>query len=171
MVLASKRQPSKCYPIKKDSNPVSSCGVDRVISRCSPGWGGGGGPGEGERDEGGAWYGREDPAVGGKSAPLPVGTKLAKFDKNEAPGHWPFRELLGSLMWLSTQTRPDIFNAVKTVARYCSAPRSVHWRAALGILGYVRRTSGCGITFQRGAVGGVSLQVFADVLRECECGS
>ena len=38
----------------------------------------------------------------GKSVPLPVSTKLARFDKNQAPGHWPFRELVGSLMWLAT---------------------------------------------------------------------
>ena len=69
----------------------------------------------------------------GKSIPLPVGTKLAKFDKDEAPGNWPFRELVGSLMWLSTQTRPDISNAVKAVAGYCASIKFVHWKAALGI--------------------------------------
>ena len=60
----------------------------------------------------------------GKSVPLPVGTKLAKFDKDEAPGNWPFRELVGSLMWLSTQTRSDISNAVRAVARYASIYRT-----------------------------------------------
>ena len=98
----------------------------------------------------------------GKSVPLPVGTNLAKFDKDEAPGNWPFRELVASLMWLSTQTRPDISNAVRAVARYCAPPKFVHWRAALGILGYVRRTSSFGMTFQRGALAGLNLHVFAD---------
>ena len=98
----------------------------------------------------------------GKSVLLPVGTKLAKFNKNEAPGHWPFCELVGSLTWLATQTRPDISNAMRVVAGYWSAPKSVHWRVALGILGYVRRTSGFGITFQRCTVGVLSLQVFVD---------
>ena len=98
----------------------------------------------------------------GKSVPLPVGTKLAKFDKNEAPGGWPFSKLVGSLMWLATQTRSDISDALRVVARYCSAPEHVHWRATMGILGYVRRTSGFGIIFQRGTVGGLSLQAFAD---------
>ena len=49
----------------------------------------------------------------GRSVPLPVGTKLAEFDKKEAPGDWPCRVLVGSLMWLSTQTWPDISNAVE----------------------------------------------------------
>ena len=30
----------------------------------------------------------------GKSVPLLVGTNLADFDKNEAPGDWPSRELV-----------------------------------------------------------------------------
>ena len=72
------------------------------------------------------------------------------------------QELVGSLMGLSTQTRPDISNAVRAVGRYCAAPKRVHWRAALGILGYVRRTSSFGITFQRGWVEGLNLQAFAD---------
>ena len=65
-------------------------------------------------------------------------------------------------MWLSTQTRPDISNTVRAVDRYCAAPKLVHWRAALSILGYVRRTSSFGVTFQRGTAGGLSLKVFAD---------
>ncbi|CAB1103333.1 unnamed protein product [Ectocarpus sp. CCAP 1310/34] len=64
-------------------------------------------------------------------------------------------------MWLATQTRPDIANAVRA-ARYCASPKMVHWKAALGILGYVRRTSWMGITFERGVVTGMSMQVFVD---------
>ena len=98
----------------------------------------------------------------GRSVSMPVGTKLGIFDKNEAPGGWPFLGLVGSLMWLSTQTRPDISNAVRAVARNCAAPKLVHWRTSLGILGYVRRTSSLVITFQRCTLRGLSMQVFAD---------
>lgn len=98
----------------------------------------------------------------GKDVPLPVETKLTEYDENEESVSFRFRELVGSLMWLSTQTRPDISNAVRAVARYCASPKQVHWRAALGILGYIRRTSWMGITFQRNVVGGLSMQVFAD---------
>ncbi|CAB1097046.1 unnamed protein product [Ectocarpus sp. CCAP 1310/34] len=98
----------------------------------------------------------------GQSVPLPVSVKLTDFDVNEASADVPFRELVGSLMWLATQTRPDIANAVRAVARYCASPKMVHWKAALGILGYVRRTSWMGITFERGVVTGMSMQVFVD---------
>ena len=52
-------------------------------------------------------------------------------------------------MWLSISTCPDIANAVRAVARYCTAPRAIHWEAVLGILEYINGTSEYGITFQR----------------------
>ena len=101
-----------------------------------------------------------------KSVPLPVGPKLAMFHENKGPRGWPFVELLGSLMWLATQTRPDIFNAMSTVATYCSAPKHVRGRAAMGILCYVRRTSGFGTTFQRGTQLDLSFQASIDADRQ-----
>lgn len=97
-----------------------------------------------------------------RRVPFGVGVKLDEFDEDEMTENWPFRELVGSLMWLATSTRPDISNAVRAVARYCSAPKALHWRTALGILAYVKGTSGYGVTFQRGTVNGLALQVFAD---------
>ena len=46
----------------------------------------------------------------GRSVPLSIGTKLADLETNGASGNWPFREWIGSLTWLSTQTRSDISN-------------------------------------------------------------
>lgn len=63
---------------------------------------------------------------------------------------------------MATQTRPDIANAVQAVGRYCSAPKLLHWKAALGILEYINGTSWMGIVFERGTVKGLSLMVYAD---------
>ncbi|CAB1115735.1 unnamed protein product [Ectocarpus sp. CCAP 1310/34] len=109
-------------------------------------------------DELAAEYG----VVGGRSVPMSSGVKLSDFDADEVATEFPFRELVGSLMWLATQTRPDIANAVRAVARYCASPKLVHWNAAMDILGYARRTSHFGISFQRGTVEGFSLQGYAD---------
>ncbi|CAB1116099.1 unnamed protein product [Ectocarpus sp. CCAP 1310/34] len=109
-------------------------------------------------DELAAEYG----VVGGKSVPMSSGVKLSDFDADEVATDFPFRELVGSLMWLATQTRPDIANAVRAVSRYCSSPKQVHWDAAISILGYARRTSHFGILLQRGTVEGFSLQGYPD---------
>ena len=66
-------------------------------------------------------------------------------------------------MWLSISTRPDISNAVRAVARYCTAQRAIHWKAALGILEYINGTSEYGITFQTGTLSSISLKVFAEM--------
>lgn len=59
---------------------------------------------------------------------------MEDFDEDEETMDWPFRELLGSLMWLAISTHPNIPNAVRFVARYSSV-------AALGILTYISGTS------------------------------
>ena len=98
-----------------------------------------------------------------QSVPLKVGVELEKLDEDKEPESWPFRELVGGLMWLAISTCLDISNAVRSVARYCSAPKAVHWKSSIGILAYISGTCGFGITCQRGTtVVGISLEVFAD---------
>ena len=42
-----------------------------------------------------------------------------------------YREMVGSLMWIANQTRPDIANAVRAVARFSShGPKEVRVEAA-----------------------------------------
>ena len=97
-----------------------------------------------------------------QSVPLRVGVNLEEFDEDGRVENWPFRELVGSLMWLSISTRPDVSNAVRAVARYCTALRAIHWKAALGILKYINGTSEYGIIFQRENFSSISLEAFAD---------
>ena len=91
-----------------------------------------------------------------------VGLKLEQFDADESDVEEPFRSLVGHLTWLANQTRPDILNAVRAVARYSHAPKRLHWQAAMHVLMYVRFTSSFGITFQRGMVGGDRMELFVD---------
>ena len=91
-----------------------------------------------------------------------LGVKREEFDEDERVENWPFRELVGSLMWLSILTLPDIANAVRAVLRYCTAPRAIDWKAAIGILEYINGTSEYGIKLQRGTLSSISLEVFAD---------
>ena len=97
-----------------------------------------------------------------KETPRVVSLRLDDFDPTEPDVDEPFRSLIGHLMGLANQTRPDIFNAVRAVARYSHAPKLVHWKAALHVIMYVRFASSYGNTFQRGTASGVGLEVFVD---------
>ena len=61
----------------------------------------------------------------------------------------PFRSFVGHLMWLANQTRPDILNVVRAVARYSHAPKRLDWQAAMHVLMYVRFTVVLGLLFRR----------------------
>ena len=79
--------------------------------------------------------------VSEESVPLLVGVKLQEFDEEEEVERWPFLELVRSLTWRPTSMRPDTFNAVRAVARYCSMPKTVHCKTALGILASIEGSS------------------------------
>ena len=71
------------------------------------------------------------------------------------------KEAVGSLMWLSTMTRPDITNAVRAVVRYAHEPTERLWQAIMKILSYLNGTKSLGITYVRRS--GLRLNVYADV--------
>ena len=59
----------------------------------------------------------------------------------------PYREAVGSLLWLSNGTRPDVAFAVNQVARYMENPGVKHWNAVLRILMYLKGTQHFNIVF------------------------
>ena len=62
----------------------------------------------------------------------------------------PFREIVGSLMWIANQTRPDIKYAVRTVARFSHDPTLTHYKVAQKILEFLNATSDLGLNIQEG---------------------
>ena len=92
--------------------------------------------------------------------PETPGVELGPREEGEPKGDWPYREAVGSLMWLSTMTRPDISNAVRTVARHSHNPTDRHWKAVLKIMAYLHGTRGMGLTFVRGS--GLDLTAYSD---------
>ena len=49
----------------------------------------------------------------------------------------PYRNLLGSLLYISGITRPDITTAISILSRFCSNPGVAHWKALKRILIYL----------------------------------
>uniref|UniRef100_A0AAV1V3K5 Integrase catalytic domain-containing protein n=1 Tax=Peronospora matthiolae TaxID=2874970 RepID=A0AAV1V3K5_9STRA len=74
--------------------------------------------------------------------------KLTKLgDDDEFVPKWPYRELVGALMYVATCTRPDIMHAVGEVAKYCERHGKSHWIAAKRVLKYLKTTADYSIVF------------------------
>lgn len=60
----------------------------------------------------------------------------------------PFRNLIGSLQYLSLGTRPDLSYAVGWLSRHVACPRRVHWQMAMQVLRYLKGTVTFGIRYK-----------------------
>ena len=86
-----------------------------------------------------------------KTSPIPASLSLdLKHVSDEDPAvDARYRKMVGSLMWIANQTRPDLAIAVKAVARFSHDPKEVHVKAARKIIEYMSATAHLGLTFRK----------------------
>jgi hypothetical protein len=58
---------------------------------------------------------------------------------------WSYRSIVGMLLYLSTNTRPNIAFAVSQVARFCHSPKKSHASAVKTLVRYLHRSSEMGM--------------------------
>lgn len=98
-----------------------------------------------------------------KSAPTPsdpsqkLSTKMSKAGEDTSAT--PYREAVGSLLYLVQGTRPDIAFAVNDVSRYNDCHGGAHWIAVKRIFRYLRGTIDQVIVYE---YGGGELTGFSD---------
>ncbi|XP_040577633.1 uncharacterized protein [Lepeophtheirus salmonis] len=81
--------------------------------------------------------------------PVALETKLTKVVDEEIVKPIEYRSIVGSLIYLSTRTRPDLAFAVGALAHYCDAPGSEHWVALKIILLYLKNTKNLGLCYRK----------------------
>lgn len=59
----------------------------------------------------------------------------------------PYRQAVGSLIWLMTCTHPDVGYAVGTLSQHCERPLRTHWNAVMRALRYIKGTRTTCLTF------------------------
>ena len=80
--------------------------------------------------------------------PLNTGVKLSKSLKGEEEGVFPYREAIGSIMYLMLMTRPDLAASVQILSRFMEKPIRIHWEAIKRVLRYIQGTKEMGLNFR-----------------------
>lgn len=82
--------------------------------------------------------------------PMRVDLDLRRASEEEmkTSEKFPYRELIGSLMYLAVVSRPDIMFAVSRLARYFTCYSHEHWKAAQTVANYVCSTKNCYLCYK-----------------------
>ncbi|KAI5336252.1 hypothetical protein L3X38_015519 [Prunus dulcis] len=81
--------------------------------------------------------------------PLVASEKPCKDDGSEPADENEYRQMVGSLLYL-TATRPDIMFAASLLARFMHCPTKKHYGTAKRVLRYIQGTIDFGIKYQKG---------------------
>ena len=94
------------------------------------------------------------------STPVQVGIKYQK-EEGELP-KVPYRELVGSLMYLMLSTRPDIAYAVSMLSRFLNCYSNEHWIAAKQVLRYLAGTQDVALHYSADSCPSHTITAFTD---------
>lgn len=86
----------------------------------------------------------ETPVSPGARLDAKTGVRTNKSEKR-----YRYKELIGSLMYLVTCTRPDITHTVSIVAQFNDSPHDHHWGAAKKVLKYLKGASELSLHYHR----------------------
>ena len=82
-----------------------------------------------------------------RSASVPMNPGLLLEKGGRPSTRVPYRELVGSLLFLARTTRPDIAYAVNRLSQYMNCFQEQHWKAAKEVLRYLSGTKDLGIQY------------------------
>ena len=72
--------------------------------------------------------------------PIDVNFDTSAVEPDNISPDVPYRSLLGSLTWISRNSRPDIATAVSFLSRYNANFKMYHWHQALRVIRYLKHT-------------------------------
>lgn len=98
------------------------------------------------------------------TTPLPLGFRPlpATEDEFKNAKDLPYAQLVGSILYLSTITRPDLAYAANTLSRHLSKWNDDHWKAAKHLLRYITGTRDLKLQFNGNIDKSTLVHAFAD---------
>ena len=82
-----------------------------------------------------------------KPSRTPAVLNLKLQTRDEEVDQRIYRSLIGLLLYLATQTRPDIMSTVKILSRHMNAPTNQHWMCGKRLLRYLQGSKGLKFTY------------------------
>jgi len=87
-------------------------------------------------------------AAKGRDLPISTADQVTAAGTGlDEKGQALYREVVGSLLYLSTHTRPDLAHVTGVLSRYMANPTAEQWTVAKGAVRYLRGTSSMGINY------------------------
>ena len=84
------------------------------------------------------------------ATPIDTGAKLIKATEDSKLFNQElYQSAIGSLLYLSTRTRPNIAYAVSSVARFCPKPTMEHWKSIKYTMSYLNGTRNYGLLYDK----------------------
>ncbi|KYM95345.1 Copia protein [Cyphomyrmex costatus] len=83
------------------------------------------------------------------STPMVGSVRLDTEDSEDLESMVPYRELVGSLLYLAVSTRPDIAHVVSALGQFNCNHKTKHWIAAKHVLRYLKGTMNFSLSFKR----------------------
>lgn len=96
----------------------------------------------------------------GHSTPMEVKVILPEGEGLDKDA--PYQELIGCLLYLSTNTRPDIAYVVSFLSHFNSKHTEFHWNLGKRVQSYLKKTSKLGLKYKRTDKPTYCLTGFAD---------
>lgn len=96
------------------------------------------------------------------SIPAEPGTRMKKPDANNNSFTAPYREAIGTLLYIALNTRPDIAYSVNFLSQFNNAFSHEHWKAVKKIFRYLKNTNGHGILYRKSSDGNLQLSGYTD---------
>ncbi|KAL0811975.1 hypothetical protein ABMA28_009373 [Loxostege sticticalis] len=82
------------------------------------------------------------------SIPADPHVTLEKSSEPETDKAVPFREAVGSLMYVAVVTRPDVMYALCTASRFLNSFNQTHWNAVKRVFKYLKETKRFGLCYR-----------------------
>jgi hypothetical protein len=85
-------------------------------------------------------FGHED-----KFLPAPTNAKWTSVGEPLDVDVHPYASIVGALLFIACNSRPDISSTVNKLTKYMSDPKQNHWNMLMYLVGYLRRTKSMGL--------------------------